>query len=81
MASMSFGEWLLRCRERHDWTQRQLAVQTDGAITASQIHRLETGQRMPGLSTLRGLAHAFGVSFRVDPNGTLHVNGTELIVE
>jgi transcriptional regulator with XRE-family HTH domain len=78
---MSFGAWLRENREAHGWTQRVLAAQTDGAITASQVHRLETGQRMPGLSTLRGLAHAFGVSFRVDQSGKLHANGTELMVD
>lgn len=75
---LTFGEWLRETREHHGLTQRQLAALTDGEISFTQIAKLETSLRSPGLRALRGVAAAFGCTFSIHPDGSLHINGTEL---
>ena len=49
---------VIHLRMRHQLTQEQLADRI--GTTASAISRLESGQHMPSMKTLRKLAHAYG---------------------
>ena len=49
---------VIHVRMRHRLTQEQLADRI--GTTASAISRLESGQHVPSMGTLRKLAHAYG---------------------
>lgn len=49
---------VIQLRTRQQLTQEQLASRI--GTTASAISRLESGQHMPSMETLRKLAHAYG---------------------
>lgn len=56
---MAFGMAVVTMRERHGWTQRQLAEAIPCA--PSTLSRIENGHQGPDWSTLSDLAAAFGV--------------------
>lgn len=79
-----FADWLRKEREGRDLTQRELAALTGGppdGIGNSTVHRVENGERKPGLSTLRGLSVALGVEFTVDKQGRVFHDGVELTLD
>lgn len=63
---------VIQLRMRQHLTQEQLAGRI--GTTASAISRLESGQHMPSIETLRKLAHAYGghllVGFEVPGEAT-----------
>ena len=65
---------VIQLRMRQNLTQEELAGRI--GTTASAISRLESGQHMPSMETLRKLAHASGghllVGFEVPSEATKH---------
>jgi transcriptional regulator with XRE-family HTH domain len=53
---MTFGDWLLTTLEYKGWTQAELARRSD--VTGTQISRIISGQRKPGVGSLRGISRA-----------------------
>lgn len=53
---MSFGEWLLSTLEDKGWPQAELARRSH--ITGTQISRIISGQRHPGIDAITGIAQA-----------------------
>ncbi len=62
---------VIHVRIRHGLTQEQLADRL--GTTASAISRLESGQHVPSMVTLRKLAHAYGGRLLLGGIDGLHV--------
>jgi transcriptional regulator with XRE-family HTH domain len=56
---MNLGLVIKRLRERHQWTQDELAQRT--GTTAANISRIENGKHNPGAELLGSVAYVFGV--------------------
>jgi transcriptional regulator with XRE-family HTH domain len=57
----ALGARIVQLREKHEWTQKQLAEKT-GGLDQGFVSRIETGRTEPCLGTLSVLAKAFGLS-------------------
>ena len=73
-----FGEWLKNARERQELSMRQLALivppdeaESEDAISAATISRLESGERNPSRRMVLRLAAAL----KVDPSDGLRLSG------
>lgn len=58
---MSFGEKLKKLREKHGYSQKELAEKLD--MGASTIGQYEIGTREPGFERLKKIKDFFGVDF------------------
>jgi transcriptional regulator with XRE-family HTH domain len=56
---MNLGLVIKRLRERHQWTQDELAQRA--GTTAANISRIENGKHNPGAELLGSVAYVFGV--------------------
>lgn len=57
------GETVARLRKAKDWTANALAV--EAGVAPSVVYRLESGERLPGLSVLRRITAALEASLAV----------------
>lgn len=66
LLQQSVAEWCIRYRKRKHVTQLELANKL--GWTQSMVARLERGERVPRLATLKHLSSTLGVRFKISIN-------------
>lgn len=56
---MTFGEWIQKELDKRGWDQAELSRRGD--ITSSQVSRIMSGLRNPGIDACSAIAHAFNL--------------------